>query len=301
MTEDSRRRGFPLFPTLIIALGVLLLLQTTGVVPWEASWSAIWRLWPVLIIVLGINIAFGNRMPWLAGTLIALVLIAAVGIGIALPNEVLSGAESVAILEEPLDGVETVDVIIDLGAGTLSVGSLSADSANLVEGELRNFGGSEVRTSVTRSEDHAEIELSTGGFTFDFFGNGDRRWDVRLSPAPSISIDLYTAASDLTLDLTRLNASNVSISGGAADIEILAPRDAGHVNIEIDVGAANIDVVIPELVGARIDADLGLSGLSVDENRFPKAGGVYVSTNFDSAVNKIYLEIDAGASSVEIR
>ena len=154
---------------------------------------------------------------------------------------------------------------------------------------------------MTRSEDHAEIELSTGGFTFDFFGNGDRRWDVRLSPAPSISIDLYTAASDLTLDLTRLNASNVSISGGAADIEILAPRDAGHVNIEIDVGAANVDVVIPELVGARIDADLGLSGLSVDENRFPKAGGVYVSTNFDSAVNKIYLEIDAGASSVEIR
>ncbi len=300
MADDSRRRGFPLFPTLIIALGVLLLLQTTGVVQWEA-WSTIWRFWPVLIIVLGINIAFGNRMPWLAGTLIALVLIAAVGIGIALPNEVLSGAESVAILEEPLDGVETVDVIIDLGAGTLSVGSLSANSANLVEGELRNFGGSEVRTSVTRSEDHAEIELSTGGFTFDFFGNGDRRWDVRLSPAPSISIDLYTAASDLTLDLTRLNASNVSISGGAADIEILAPRDAGHVNIEIDVGAANIDVVIPELVGARIDADLGLSGLSVDENRFPKAGGVYVSTNFDSAVNKIYLEIDAGASSVEIR
>ena len=300
MTEDSRRRGFPLFPTLIIALGVLLLLQTTGVMQWEA-WSAIWRLWPVLIIVLGINIAFGNRMPWLAGTLIALVLIAAVGIGIAISNDVLSGAESVATLEEPLDGVERVDLIIDLGAGTLSVGSLPETSASLVEGELRSFGVSNVRTSVTRSGDHAEIELSTGGFTFDFFGNGDRRWDVRLSPAPRISIDLNTGASNLTLDLTSLNVSNLSISGGAADIEILAPQDAGHVNIEIDVGAANVDVVIPELVGARIDADLGLSGLSVDERRFPKVGDVYESRNFDTSPNRIYLEIDAGASSVEIR
>ena len=300
MADDSRRRGFPLFPTLLIALGVLLLLQTTGVVQWEA-WSTIWRLWPVLIIVVGINIAFGSRMPWLAVTLIALVLIAAVGIGIAISNEVLSGAESVATLEEPLDGVERVDLIIDLGAGTLSVGSLPANSANLVEGELRSFGTSEARTSVTRSGDHAEIELSTGGFSFDFFGNGDRRWDVRLSPAPSISIDLDTGASALTLDLTKLNVSKLSISGGAVDLEILAPQDAGHVNIDIDVGAANVDVVIPELVGARIDADLGLSGLSIDENRFPKAGGVYVSRNFDTSANRIYLEIDAGASSVEIR
>ena len=300
MADDSRRRGFPLFPTLLIALGVLLLLQTTGVVQWEA-WSTIWRLWPVLIIVVGINIAFGSRMPWLAVTLIALVLIAAVGIGIAISNEVLSGAESVATLEEPLDGVETVDLIIDLGAGTLSVGSLPANSANLVEGELRSFGTSEARTSVTRSGDHAEIELSTGGFSFDFFGNGDRRWDVRLSPAPSISIDLDTGASALTLDLTKLNVSKLSISGAAVDLEILAPQDAGHVNIDIDVGAANVDVVIPELVGARIDADLGLSGLSIDETRFPKAGGVYVSRNFDTSANRIYLEIDAGASSVDIR
>ena len=118
---------------------------------------------------------------------------------------------------------------------------------------------------------------------------------------PSVSIDLDTGASNLTLDLTDLKVSNLMVSGGAVDLEILAPRDAGHVNIDIDVGAANVDVVIPDLVGARIDADLGLSGLSVDESRFPKSGDVYVSSNFDAAANRVYLEIDAGASSVDIR
>ena len=300
MASDSRRRGFPLLATLLIALGVLLLLQTTGVVPWSVWWT-IWRLWPVLIIVLGINIALGSRMPWLAGTLIALVLIAAVAIGFATYDGRMTGVESVAMLDEPLNGVENVDVSIDLGAGTLVVSSLPETSTNLVEGELRSFGISEVQTSVVRSPGYAELELSTNGISFDFFGNPDRRWDVQLSPLPAISIDLDTGASNLTLDLSNLNVSNLSVRGGAADIEILAPREAGHVNIEIDVGAANVDVVIPELVGARIDADLGLSGLSVDESRFPKSGDVYVSSNFDISANRVYLEIDAGASSVDIR
>ncbi len=110
-----------------------------------------------------------------------------------------------------------------------------------------------------------------------------------------------TGASNLTLDLTELNVSDLSVRGGAADIEILAPRNAGHVNIDIDVGAAKVDVVIPESVGARIDADLGLSGLYVDESRFPKTGDVYVSSGFDTSENRVHLEIDAGASSVEVR
>ena len=300
MASEIRKRGFPLFATLLIALGVLLLLQTTGVVRWDAWWT-IWRLWPVLIILLGINIAFGSRMPWLAGTLMALVLAAAIVIGIVISSSYATGAESITSLEEPLGDAETLDLVIDLGSGTLSVGSLPEGSANLVEGDLRVFGGSEVQTSVVRSPGYAEVELSTNGFSIDFFGNPDRRWEVRLSPAPRISIDLDTGASDLTLDLTELNVSDLTVRGGATDIEILAPRNAGHVNIDIDVGAANVDVVIPEPVAARIDADLGLSGLSVDESRFPKNGDVYVSGDFDTSENRIDLEIDAGASSVDIR
>lgn len=300
MASEIRKRGFPLFATLLIALGVLLLLQTTGVVEWSAWWT-IWRLWPVVIILLGINIAFGSRMPWLAGTLMALVLIAAVAIGIAIASSSVPGVESVTTLDEPLGDAERFDLVMDLGAGTLSVGSLPDDSPSLVEGDLRSFGVSEVQTSMVRSPGYAELVLSTNGVSIDFFGTPDRRWDVWLSPAPSISIDLDTGASDLALDLTELNVSNLTVRGGATDIEILAPRNAGHVNIDIDVGAANVDVVIPDLAAARIDADLGLSGLSVDESRFPKNGDVYVSRDFDTSENRIDLEIDAGASSVDIR
>ena len=300
MANERRRRGFPLFPAFLIALGVLLLLQTTGALPWDL-WLSIWRWWPVLIIALGINIAFAGRMPWLAGSLIAIMLIAAVGIGIAISYEPWSGAETVATLEEPLDRVESVNVSISLGAGSLVVGALPADSSNLVEGELRSFGGSEARAFVKRSGDRAEIRFSTGGFNFNFFGGSDRRWEVWLSPRPRASIDVDAGASDLFLDLSDMNVSDLSIDGGASDIEILAPKDAGHVNIDIDVGAADVDIVIPELVSARIDADVVVGDLSIDEARFPKTGDVYMSRDFSTSANRVDLEIDAGASSIEVR
>ncbi len=301
MASGTRtRRGFPLFAVLLIALGVVLLLQTTGVLPWHV-WDDVWRWWPVLIIVLGINIAFSGRMLWLSGTLTAIAIAVLAIVLFVFYFQSDFGVESVHSLDEPLLDAATADVIIDIGAGTLSVGSLPAGSASLVDGELRSFGVSDVQTSITRSGGHAEIDLSTGGFSLDFFGDGDRRWDVRLSPLPRASIDVDAGASDLHLDLRDMNVGDVSVDGGAADIEILAPVDAGHVNIDIDVGAASIVVVIPDHVGARIDTDSGISNLDIDEARFPRSGDVYQSRDFETSANRIDLEIDAGASSIEIR
>ena len=44
-----------LIPILLICFGVLLLLNTLGIVPWR-SWSEIGRFWPVLVIVFGLSI-----------------------------------------------------------------------------------------------------------------------------------------------------------------------------------------------------------------------------------------------------
>ena len=302
MASERRRRGFPLFAVLLIALGAVLLLQTTGVLPWE-FWGDIWRWWPVLVIALGINIAFGRRMPWLAGTLIAFVLIAAAGIAIATSYETWSGAGTyyVGTIEEPLDGAESVDVSIGLGMGSLVVGSLPAGSNNLVEGEMRGVGRSEARPSVERSGKHVELSFSMEGFDFNFFGDSGRRWEVFLSPRPRASLDVDAAASDMFLDLRDMNVGIVSIVGGASDIEIVAPENAGHVNIDIDVGAASVVIVIPQGVSARIDTDALVSDLSIDEARFPRMGDVYVSGDFDTSANRVDIVIDSGASDVEIR
>jgi len=69
---DRRQKDF-VGPIILIVLGVLLLLNTTGVVPWEA-WESLWRFWPALLILWGISIIFGRGSP--AGRILVLALLA---------------------------------------------------------------------------------------------------------------------------------------------------------------------------------------------------------------------------------
>lgn len=48
-----------LVPLILVGAGVLLLLNTLGVIPW-ASWSEIGRYWPVLVIAVGLSILWKN-------------------------------------------------------------------------------------------------------------------------------------------------------------------------------------------------------------------------------------------------
>ena len=302
MTSRSLGRGFPLFPILLIALGGLLLLQTTGVLSWNL-WGSIWRLWPVLIIAVGIDIVLGARMPWIAGILIAVAL--AVGIALAafsgafVNNGFSNDLVATITMNEPLGETESVDVQIDFVAGELTLESLPTESANLVEAE---FHGRHADVSVDRSGGSAKLNISVQGSGLDFLRyNYDPRWNVFLSPSPAMSIDLDAGASEMNLNLLDLKVQDLSIDAGATDIEITMPAAAGHVNADIDLGAADLLIIIPEGVGARIDADAAVGSLSIDRGRFPKQGDIYLSPDFEVLANKINLTIDSGASSIEIR
>ena len=47
-------------PTILIGAGAVLLLNTTGLVDWDI-WAIMWRLWPVILIAIGLDILIGRR------------------------------------------------------------------------------------------------------------------------------------------------------------------------------------------------------------------------------------------------
>jgi hypothetical protein len=57
-------------PFLLISLGVLLLLNNFGIVSWEV-WSLLWKFWPVILIVWGIEAIFGKG--WIGRLLVSVV------------------------------------------------------------------------------------------------------------------------------------------------------------------------------------------------------------------------------------
>jgi hypothetical protein len=56
-----RLAGFVL-PLLVVAAGALLLGNTLGVLPWRI-WSEVGRLWPILVIVIGLTALLRNLRP----------------------------------------------------------------------------------------------------------------------------------------------------------------------------------------------------------------------------------------------
>jgi len=55
---------------LLIFVGILLLLNTTGAISWNI-WQQIWIYWPVLVILGGVQVILGHG--WLARALISVV------------------------------------------------------------------------------------------------------------------------------------------------------------------------------------------------------------------------------------
>jgi hypothetical protein len=73
VAEKDIGKGAPVGGIILLFFGVLLLLQTTGYLSWQL-WDTLWRFWPVLIIIAGINILFRNLNPWLLSLIIAIIL-----------------------------------------------------------------------------------------------------------------------------------------------------------------------------------------------------------------------------------
>jgi hypothetical protein len=52
-----RQLGGIFLPLIIVAVGVVLLLNTTGVLSWRA-WSELGRLWPIAVILFGLTLVW---------------------------------------------------------------------------------------------------------------------------------------------------------------------------------------------------------------------------------------------------
>ena len=301
---EIKKRGPPLFALVLVAAGVVLLLQNLGAVSWEL-WLTIWRFWPALLIAIGVKLMLGRRMPWLTAAVAAALLTGSI-IGAAILAE-SDGRVSVERISEPLGETRVLDLWVAFGAGSLTIDSLPRGSSNLVEGSFRSqCSGPEVW--FQRNGDVANLNIEREDLDFEMDGGGlllfcprGVDWRVSLSPVPEIIVDLGLAAASIDLDLAALRVTSLYVDGGAASLDITMPANAGDVEAVISASAASIDVRIPDGVEARIINQTNLSSLDVVSRFHRLAGGLYQSPGYHEAENRVQLELLGGASSVRVR
>lgn len=324
LNGGGRRLGSIFLPLILIGLGALLLLQNAGLIQ-VSIWDVVGRLWPLIPVLVGIELLIGQRSPRAAVVVMLLVISCAVPaimlFGVAVDSN-RSGDLSVNItsdhspgedasrlprIEEPLANVEHAEVQLRFGVGELRLASLPASSPLLVAGDLTAGSGREAPTwEVGRigNGEHAEIEIVSGSGTFDFNSEDNaERWDLQLSPEIPIELEVQAGASQIELDLTKLRLPALQVELGAAQLHLRLPAH-GHTAATVEAGAADITIDIPAATPARIRTRGGLAKVAVDTQAFPRTddSDVYQSPGYDASPdNRIDLEIRTGLAKVEVR
>ncbi|HUQ41210.1 MAG TPA: DUF5668 domain-containing protein [Candidatus Limnocylindrales bacterium] len=294
------RRGL-IWPVLLIVLGATFLAANFGLIA-PFSVLALLSLWPLILIIVGIDMAIGSRWP--AAALGADLLIVAAGIALVAlgPSSPLGVAPFFGGAADGT-GTNTVDVArsdvktlalrVTAGAGTVE---LRGQSGALVHAESDR---EDLRLrSATRTGDREDVRVDQGA------GGG-----FRIGPATSSHVKMQVAndvptslildggAGEFTIDASDIKLTDARVSVGAASLHVVLPRPTGDVSFTISAGASSISIEIPDGVEARITTSGGLTSTHVENSRVLGSQ----TTGYASATDRVTIRISAGATSITIR
>lgn len=262
------RRSGVFWGTIILILGIMLLLQTLGIIS-----VSVWTIfWPLFLIALGVWFLFSSR--WRRGT---------------------AQAENLSI---PRDGASQASIEFHHGAGKLDVGSLMGGTA-LLEGTF--VGG----VSHTAQPFGSEMRVRLSADPVHPWGPWNwpegLRWDVRLTQDLPLQLVFHTGAGESDINLADLNVKSLRLETGASSTRVILPARAQYTRVDAKAGMAAVNMTVPQGVAAMIQAKTGLAGVTIDTNRFPQQGSTYVSPDFGTAPNKVEIYIEGGMGSFDVR
>jgi len=299
----SRRHGGFVWPLILISAGVIFLLNNMVLLSWDV-WDTLWRMWPVLLIAIGLDILLGRRSA--LGALIALVLIAVLiggAVWFAVTQVPLFTGQALTTnqIAQQLGDATSADVQISFSAGSLRIGALK-DSGSLIEGTIGAGPGETIASDYHVDGSAARYQLKSQGVSFMPFGRRkyDQSWNLDLSSSVPMTLHVSTGVGEASLDLSGLQVTELDVNSGVGLTQVQLPA-RGQVRAKVSGGIGQVVVTIPEGMAARIHGSAGLGGLTVASRFTSQGGGQYVSPNYAAAQDRVDLNISGGIGEVVVR
>lgn len=311
--RPRRRRTPSLFwPLILIGAGVIFLMVNFGYLQAESVWAVLWRFWPVLLILVGIDVLFGSR------SVIGAIISAILGIGviaavIALiwyaPNidALKSLTTGVELRSErvsaPVDDITEARLVVEVGRADFTLDELM-ESASLIEADVTHSGTLDF--DVQRRGDSATVRMDINRPNpASWFSAKRESWDVGLSGDVLYEITIDAGSGAYEMDFGDLNLSELNLDLGSGRSSMTLPA-SGDLDCTIDSGSGDVDMVLPEGMEARIRLDSG-SGEFRPDGRFKLTRGregrdsTWETDGYNTATDRISMTIDAGSGDITIR
>jgi hypothetical protein len=254
-------------------------------------------------------------MGTLFSTLLALVAIGLFGYVLFSGNPVLGLGTGRGAAELRQETFELPAQISALNGDMLIAGTI------FTRGDLRfDTAVEDGRAEITVGEENAVWSFNPA----DWFRNEPgREWQISLNPnvPTNLEIDVGNASTsagleDLTLTALEVDGGNGSLSATLppGDYEIVVDSGNGSMRLNlpasgqqtmrIDGGNGSVSLSLPANVAARVEYNEGNGSVSVDD-RFSRVSGdsdegVYETADYDSATDRVTLEVNTGNGSFSI-
>ena len=244
-------RGLIFWGLALITGGAVALAAQQGYLDHHVLAQA-WRLWPVILIAIGLAILLSRTPFAVVGTIAAaLVVGAAGGAAVAVGPGVAScgGPEPTDLAT--LDGTfgNQARVELDFNCGTLQVGMVDGNGWSVAS------GGGDGAATISEGSNH--LDVSHPGD--NWFGPGGRQfWNIKLPKTPSLELHVAPNAADTRLDLGGGHFTSVELHPNAGSIFInLTDAHVDDLTLELNAGSASILVAGGADVTGTLQANAG--------------------------------------------
>jgi hypothetical protein len=314
--------------TILVCIGAIILLHNFNVVQFQ--WMNILYLWPIFLIMGGVNLVFaGNRSP--LATVVKLAVIIG-GFSLLLfgnfgnryhfwPSTFIhfddnddddNGSDSTNVDHgvTKIEGSSTFnkDYTPDAKLARLNISggattyTLNDTTNQLFKAETKEFYGKyEFTNDLVDSVYVLSLRMKSNhqDWHFDSDDNKSNTADIKLNPNPIWDINVETGATKVNFDLSKFKIKSVTLKGGAASFDVKLGMPLATTNVEIATGMSESTINVPKDAACSIEANTGLSSNKFD-GFTKKDDNTYETEGFSSAKNKIIIHISGALADFKV-
>lgn len=301
---------------LLVIIGVLFILKNMGVIWFD--WWTILHLWPLILILWGISLIPMKDYVKLILSLVAIALTFLIvskydnsdrpfmnwqrnhhnwQFNIDDSDEDSTYNSETQELYQPYDStIKTASLSFEAAAGDFTIADSLLTDKLLLFRKKGNIGDYSMTTTDEPNKRVINLKIENTNVKIK---NNSNEVEMYLNPEPAWDFKFDVGAANINFDLSKFKIGNLQLDGGASSMYLKLGSKLPESKVKVNAGAASINIDVPQNAGVEIRTETVLT--SRDFEGFKKVSkGHYRTDNFNTATNKIFIEVDAGVSSLEV-
>jgi hypothetical protein len=307
-------RGLLFWGLALITAGATALAVQQGIIQRETLAEA-WRLWPVILIAIGLSIVLARTPLSVIGTIVAALVLGIAGGALVTVGPGIACTGDIPQVSDTSNGEftagDSATVDLDFNCGELAVAMVDGNAwsaetavAGSREVELRADGGS---LQVQSSDE--------GGFDIN---GGRQRWEIGLGSDLAYDLNVGANAADVDLTLGGGSFNVLSLDPNAASLlidlagttvqEFRMSMNAGSADIVTDaatamdgtlsMNAGSVELCTPPDAALRFTVDANVTfSHNLEDRGLAQSGNTWESATFNGAAQSIDLRLEGNAAS----